>query len=191
LGFNLGEKEGLERFFFFFFFFFFFISLCFLILSFVGAFLMQQKSTVAESELQVAILDLVGPLSTLSKGEAAGLVELHESYLAGRERVSLPSLLQIVEWLSDFLEQQTFVEGIFRLSAPLAQLDALCILLMLRPELVSNEVLLRASAVSESDSMCFFFIHDLIVVQRWLVFSNVFSASVLHLFFLRTIPRIP
>lgn len=152
---------------------------------------MQQKSTVAESELQVAILDLVGPLSTLSKGEAAGLVELHESYLAGRERVSLPSLLQIVEWLSDFLEQQTFVEGIFRLSAPLAQLDALCILLMLRPELVSNEVLLRASAVSESDSMCFFFIHDLIVVQRWLVFSNVFSASVLHLFFLRTIPRIP
>jgi hypothetical protein len=110
---------------------------------------MQQKSTVDESELQTAMMDLVGPLGNLSKGEAVAIIELHESYLAGRERVSLPKLLQDVEWLGDFLEQNgTFTEGIFRLSAPLSQLDALCILLMLRPEIVTNEVLLRASAVT-------------------------------------------
>ncbi len=53
--------------------------------------------------------------------------------------------------MQDFLENLgggTFVEGIFRLSAPLAQLDALCILLFLRPELCTNELLLRASAVT-------------------------------------------
>jgi hypothetical protein len=110
----------------------------------------QMKSSgVPASELMAEILSLLGPLGAMSEGEAAALVELNETYLAGRERVGLDTLVVVVEQLADFLEANgTHTEGVFRLSAPLSQLDALSILVVLRPELVTQDVLLRASAVT-------------------------------------------
>ncbi len=108
-----------------------------------------KSSGVPASELMVEILSLVGPFGGMTEGEAASLVELNETYLAGRERVGLDTLVVVVEQLADFLEANgTHTEGVFRLSAPLSQLDALSILVVLRPELVTQDVLLRASAVT-------------------------------------------
>ncbi len=108
-----------------------------------------KSSAVPASELMAAILELVGPFGALNDGEAASLVELNDSYLAGRDRVALDVLVPVVEQLAEFLEENgCHTEGVFRLSAPLSQLEALRLLVLFRPELVTRDVLLSASAVT-------------------------------------------
>lgn len=95
---------------------------------------------------------LLGPWDPLSPTELDALVRanvrMSQAGSAGAT-VELPRLVGIVEHLCDYLARSgTFVEGVFRLSCASATLDALVLLVSMRPEKVSAAVLHRAGAVA-------------------------------------------